>query len=63
MAYVVDEVMVPERMDLRTGAITCRLEKTHHFRCVPSAGSPQSPAWGRAQRRLKLETLVQGLGP
>ncbi len=63
MAYVVDEVMVPERVDLRTGAVACRAEKTHHFRCAPSAGSPQLPAWGRAQSRLKTETLVQGLGP
>lgn len=34
VAHVVDELVVPERVDLRTGAITCRIDKMHHFRCV-----------------------------
>ncbi len=63
VAYVVDEVMVPERVDPRTGAVTCRPEKTHHFRCAPRQAAHSLPAWGRAQRRLGTETLVQGLGP
>jgi hypothetical protein len=28
---------VPERVDLRTGAIACRTDKVHHFRCGPMA--------------------------
>ncbi|KAK9839848.1 hypothetical protein WJX81_005830 [Elliptochloris bilobata] len=32
VAHVVDEVVVPERVDLRTGAIACRTDRVHHFR-------------------------------
>ena len=35
VAHVVDEMVVPECMDLRTGAITCRTDRVHHFRYAP----------------------------
>ena len=34
VAHVVDEMVVPECLDLRTGAIACRTDKVHHFRCA-----------------------------
>ena len=34
VAHVVDELVVPECVDLRTGAITVRTDRVHHFRCA-----------------------------
>jgi len=62
VAHVVDEAAVPERVDLRTGAIACRTDAVHHFRCGPPAapcrpglappGAASAPA-----RRLRVGAL------